>query len=1241
MPPRKEFTGQVDYLKRSVHDDFLEQFPTSVHEITRGRELIPKDSRELVAEGFYDKANWVRDAQISVGGLDLFKRWFSERNNDSPMNNVWEFDIGKLTVPTVFFDSDLLKDLANRYDPITRWVRSNSGASLFEVNPALIKEVFNLNSDPSAYEGIDIDDLQAKYEAQALFLKAGPLQQHAVRVGTLPVITENTPEPLLKRHFNTRTQALYLSLCQIFGIDEAEQIPGSLVLIMAQTLQFGMNVILDFGTFLSHVIHNGLMGIAKGKLDKPFSWYSMLMYICLYKGYDYFSKDMDLEIRREGEKNPIQLWSVHMASEARGASYVVFDRVFASKLRLLLKGDSPRIPQALLELVRPKDHAKGLLVSHNWGDIIPYNVSTVIRVYGFLGKPHVLPFHVPLKLGIAELLWQIGSIDDRELNRKGTFFPIVTVAHDFVFVRKGWKNLKLFLDKYDMAESHARVMDPEGFYDLLRERIKAARMEQHVYYPEDIIRNIFTLHEQELRKEKWIVFSTTLEFINAFDPKYDPLKDKKYWGAKMQALMNNFAAIIQAMNEKKETCVKAYPERAAEVQRKMNSRNVVTPGQYTLQKRAGYVVIQNVQQSQRQQRQIPGSPPATKRQRLEQGSSSSQTEQYSPSQSPIRIDDEASLREQLKQIGGEGKVIVTPTELEAGEPQEPPAPSLDLTIADYQGKEIDPLVSQASEKFLNDDNFVKSRAFAQFLWRSNIGNFEKTCKRIKAEHPDKSDSAIEEEVKSSFLNDFARFTPEAGRKILKQSGVLLLPEWDIANAIVFDSVRKQRDVKFRTTEEVLQAHRGIKFSDDHQALVMWSMERRNNARVQEVSTAEYTGALTVYRSEEVGSKDIFGMASEMLKFGSAVSSKEEDRFMQLNARFEEVLKAYEDRGMQIQSLENKVSQMEKAMGKRKIGETSQPRIACPPRPLIEPFKATPIVEIPDTPERPQFYTADDFEEEKNKLYASQVELQNQYEGKLRQGIMYMIDRIEWPAFFDLLENLIIIRDELKGNEDKFIPLVQRWTKRSKDITNMCISVIQPTCHQVDKIFELLNKMQGFDDKQNLFHRRLKFYLSKYFTEKFSLFPCALKNVDEIKSKDEWKRDLDNILCERLNKVVSETGHLLWAMTNEELAKVQIFYATIKKDLVDLEAVANSLITVHREILSCDWPDDTVYNEWKNNLDSIEQMSEDEEENDGEVTVTLEVESEDKENPRVKVNLQVIDDDSPLLSLRAAYSDDSE
>ncbi len=53
---------------------------------------------------------------------------------------------------------------------------------------------------------------------------------------------------------------------------------------------------------------------------------------------------MELETTKDGERNPVQLWSVDMTSEATDASYVRFDRYFASKLRLLLRGDSPRIP---------------------------------------------------------------------------------------------------------------------------------------------------------------------------------------------------------------------------------------------------------------------------------------------------------------------------------------------------------------------------------------------------------------------------------------------------------------------------------------------------------------------------------------------------------------------------------------------------------------------------------------------------------------------------------------------------------------------------------------------------------------------------------------------------------------------------------------------------------------------------------------------------------------------------------
>ena len=102
-------------------------------------------------------------------------------------------------------------------------------------------------------------------------------------------------------------------------------------------------------------------------------------------------------------------------------------------------------------------------------------------------------------------------------------------------------------------------------------------------------------------------------------------------------------------------------------------------------------------------------------------------------------------------------------------------------------------------------------------------NFEARWKKIKAEKPSKEDSKIEEEIKENLLHDFDKITPKYGRKLLNDVGILILLEWDIANAIVFDVVKKEIYTKYRTKEEAMQAHKGVKYSKDHEALVLWSL----------------------------------------------------------------------------------------------------------------------------------------------------------------------------------------------------------------------------------------------------------------------------------------------------------------------------------------------------------------------------------------------------------------------------------
>ena len=89
----------------------------------------------------------------------------------------------------------------------------------------------------------------------------------------------------------------------------------------------------------------------------------------------------------------------------------------------------------------------------------------------------------------------------------------------------------------------------------------------------------------------------------------------------------------------------------------------------------------------------------------------------------MRLDDEQTIRRELRQEGEQGNIIITPAELEENVPQEPLEPVLDLTVADYRGKEIDPIISQAYDQFISDNDFVKTKAFKKFLWQTNIDIF--------------------------------------------------------------------------------------------------------------------------------------------------------------------------------------------------------------------------------------------------------------------------------------------------------------------------------------------------------------------------------------------------------------------------------------------------------------------------------------------------------------------------------------
>ena len=70
-------------------------------------------------------------------------------------------------------------------------------------------------------------------------------------------------------------------------------------------------------------------------------------------------------------------------------------------------------------------------------------------------------------------------------------------------------------------------------------------------------------------------------------------------------------------------------------------------------------------------------------------------------------------------------------------------------------------------------------------------NFEFRCSKIKVEQIDVEVFSIKEVVKEDLIRSFDAITPKARRAMLKDARILILLEWDIANAMIFDVVRRE------------------------------------------------------------------------------------------------------------------------------------------------------------------------------------------------------------------------------------------------------------------------------------------------------------------------------------------------------------------------------------------------------------------------------------------------------------------
>lgn len=204
------------------------------------------------------------------------------------------------------------------------------------------------------------------------------------------------------------------------------------------------------------------------------------------------------------------------------------------------------------------------------------------------------------------------------------------------------------------------------------------------------------------------------------------------------------------------------------------------------------------------------------------------------------------------------------------------------------------------------------------------------------------------------LKEFELITPEEGRKLIESVGLLILLECDIEDAMVFDAVKKET-----------KPLEGITYSNDHVALVMWSLKRVENKKGGESSKSDYSGGMIIKRVKDTCVKEATCMTLDSTKFCKVVVEKEAKEKEDLQAKLEVLLKAQNDAKLEITSRDKTIAELKARLEvHQQKGESSQLMIASSPS---MPPPSSLIVEFPPSPMTSIFQSIDSAQDEIERL----------------------------------------------------------------------------------------------------------------------------------------------------------------------------------------------------------------------------------------------------------------------------------
>ena len=161
---------------------------------------------------------------------------------------------------------------------------------------------------------------------------------------------------------------------------------------------------------------------------------------------------------------------------------------------------------------------------------------------------------------------------------------------------------------------------------------------------------------------------------------------------------------------------------------------------------------------------------------------------------------------------------------------------------------------------------------------------------MKAENTEIEDATIQTQIKDERITEFQILIPKEGREMVRASGVLLLPNWDIADALIFNYVSNKLKTLDQNKEEIL----GAKFSVDQASLVIWSIRKASRTMSLQSDTTRLIGNLIVKGVEDTTSVQDTHSNVGAFQFTLVTIDKDENKRLELQDKYERSLEAFNE-----------------------------------------------------------------------------------------------------------------------------------------------------------------------------------------------------------------------------------------------------------------------------------------------------------------------------------------------------------